>query len=128
MDRFPKKPCKRCGNMGHFTYKCFDQPIKTLKRSRLNPIGKQGQNWIEARSKWLKNNPPPIDDKYWLCYLKIHPWCPVRLDRSTITLDHVVSRTRGVSKRYDQDNLQPACKYCNQQKGSKDLDQVKPVK
>lgn len=130
MDRTPKKPCKHCGLMGHFAYACYQNPkraLKQLKRSPLNKIGKTTKQWLITRATWLKKNPPPIEGKYWLCYLRIHPWCPVRIDVAHLTLDHVVSRTRDASKRFAQDNLKPACKYCNEMKGSRDIDQIKPV-
>lgn len=130
MDRTPKKPCKHCGLMGHFSYACYQNPkraLKTLKRSPINKIGKQTKQWLVTRATWIKKNPPPIEGKYWMCYLRIHPWCPGRIDIAHLTLDHVVSRTRDVKLRFNLANLKPACIYCNNQKGSKSVDQVKPV-
>lgn len=130
MDRTPKKPCKHCGLMGHFAYACFQNPkraLKQLKRSPINKVGKQTKQWFVTRASWIRHNPPPIEGKYWMCYLRIHPWCPGRIDVAHLTLDHVVSRTRDPSKRFSPDNLKPACIYCNGEKGSKSLDQVKPA-
>jgi len=136
MDRYPKKPCKHCNMMGHFSYACYHNPkrvLKQLKRTELkrstkpiNRVGKQTKQWLITRATWIKKHPPAIDGKYWLCYLQIHPWCPVRLDIEHLTLDHVVSRSRDASLRFSQSNLQPACIYCNGEKGSRSLDQVKP--
>lgn len=128
MDRQPKKPCKYCGLMGHFPYACYQNPkkaLKKLKRSPINKVGKTTKQWLITRSTWIKKNPPPIEGKYWLCYLRIHEWCPVRIDIAHLTLDHVVSRTRDPSKRFTLDNLKPACMYCNQKKGSQSLDQIR---
>jgi len=137
MDRYPKKPCKHCKMMGHFSYACYQNPkrvLKQIKRTELkrstkpiNRVGKQTKHWLITRATWIKKHPPAIDGKYWLCYLQIHPWCPVRLDIEHLTLDHVVSRSRDASLRFNQDNLQPACIYCNGEKGSRSLDQVKPT-
>lgn len=130
IDRFPKKPCKHCGLMGHFAYACFQNPkraLKQLKRSPINKIGKQTKQWFVTRASWIRHNPPPIDGKYWMCYLRIHPWCPGRIDIAHLTLDHVVSRTRDVKLSFRLDNLRPACIYCNGQKGSKSLEQIKPA-
>lgn len=142
MDRFPKKKCKFCGDPkpDHFPYACREnpknknrfstvsnKPSKPMKRSRLNPIGKVTKKWIETREEWLQNNPPPIDGKYWLCYLQIHPWCPKKLTRETITLDHVVARTRDQSKRFEQSNLKPACSFCNEMKGSRSEEQARAI-
>jgi len=129
MDRTPKKPCKHCGLMGHFSYSCYQNPkrtLKQLKRSPINKVGKQTKQWLVTRASWIRHNPPPIEGKYWMCYLGIHPWCPGRIDVAHLTLDHVVSRSRDPSKRFTADNLKPACIYCNGEKGSKSLDQVKP--
>jgi len=130
MDRTPKKPCKHCGRMGHFSYACYQNPkraLKQLKRSPINKVGKTTKQWLITRATWIKKNPPPVEGQYWICYLKIHPWCPIRIDVAHLTLDHVVSRTRDVKLRFNLDNLQPACKYCNNEKGSRSLEQVKPV-
>lgn len=127
IDRFPKKPCKHCRQMGHFSYQCFTNPRKALKRVPANKIGKTTKQWFVTRASWIRRHPPTIDGKYWECYLQIHPWCPVRLDINTITLDHVKSRSSAPSLRFADENLRPACKYCNTEKGSRSLDQVKPA-
>lgn len=144
LDRTPKKPCKHCRLMGHFPYECRLNPkkiikrkqqiqrsaiarsTKPLKRTRLKTVGKHTKQWLVTRATWIRHNPPTVDGEYWICYLQIHEWCPVRIDLSTMTLDHVVSRSRDPSLRYSADNLKPACKYCNSLKGSRSLDQVKP--
>lgn len=133
MDRFPKKACKHCGLMGHFPYQCRTNPRKALKRTELKrstkpiaKIGKQTKQWFITRATWIRKNPPPIEGQYWECYLQIHPWCPRRISIDNLTLDHVISRTRDPSKRFAQDNLKPACLHCNEMKGSKSLDEVRP--
>lgn len=138
MDRFPKKPCKHCKLMGHFSYACRLNPKKILKRkaikrsttplkrTKLNKVGKHTKQWLTTRATWVRHNPPPVEGQYWLCYLRIHPWCPVRIDISNLTLDHVVSRTRDPSLRYNANNLRPACIHCNGMKGSRSLDEVLP--
>lgn len=113
--------------MGHFPYQCYTNPRKALKRTPIKKVGKQTKQWLITRATWIKKNPPPIEGKYWICYLKIHPWCPIRLDVTHLTLDHVVSRSRDVKLRFNLDNLKPACTYCNNQKGSRSLDKVKPT-
>lgn len=127
MDQQPKKPCKYCRLMGHFPYACYQNPkkaIKTLKRTPLNKVGKTTKQWFITRATWIRKNPPPIDGKYWECYLQIHQWCPVRVDLAHLTLDHVISRTRDPKKRFALDNLKPACIDCNTMKGSRRLDQI----
>lgn len=134
MDRNPKKPCKHCGLMGHFSYACYQNPkraLKAIKRTQLkrstkpiNKVGKTTKQWLLTRVTWIRKNPPDKQG-YWYCYLRIHPWCPVKLTIETLTLDHVVARTRDPSKRFEQKNLKPACGYCNDMKGSKSLDQIK---
>lgn len=142
MDRFPKKPCKFCKDSkpNHFPYACPINPkvalrrTTGLKRTPLNKIGKQTKQWFVTRATWIRKNPPDANG-YWYCYLRIHPWCTPKLttDKDKVgygvgllTVDHVVARTRDGSKKFSQDNLMPACGYCNDMKGSKSLDQVKP--
>lgn len=139
IDRFPKKPCKHCGLTGHFPYQCRANPKKIiknitrprikpsqkpLKRTRIKKVGKYTKQWLITRATWIRKNPPDADG-YWYCYLRIHPFCPYRLTIETLTLDHVISRTRDPSKRYSADNLKPACNYCNNMKGSRSLEQVR---
>lgn len=125
IDRFPKKPCKHCHLMGHFSYQCFTNPKKALKRTPIKKMGKQTKQWLITRSTWIKKNPPPIDGKYWECYLQIHEWCPGKLTLEQLTLDHVVSRSRDPKLRFNQDNIKPACYHCNLKKGSRTLEQVR---
>ncbi len=47
-------------------------------------------------------------------------YCNAELTRSTMTQDHVIPRANGGSF-LGQDNLEPACKGCNLDKGSKSL-------
>lgn len=58
IDRFPKKPCKHCHLMGHFSYTCFTNPKKALKRSPIKKVGKQTKQWLVTRATWIKKNPP----------------------------------------------------------------------
>lgn len=126
MDRYPKKPCKHCGLTGHYPYQCFTNPKKALKRTPIKKVGKQTKQWYITRATWIKKHPPTVEGKYWICYLQIHPWCPKRIDIAHLTLDHVVSRSHDPKLRFNQSNLKPACIYCNGEKGSRSLDQVKP--
>jgi 5-methylcytosine-specific restriction endonuclease McrA len=47
-------------------------------------------------------------------------YCSVELTRSTLTQDHVIPRASG-GGTLGADNLEPACKDCNFEKGSKSL-------
>lgn len=129
MDRTPKKPCKYCGLKGHFSFACFQNPKRAIKkikqRSPISRVGKTTKQWFITRATWIRKNPPPIEGRYWECYLQIHPWCPVKIDIKQLTLDHVVSRSRDPSLRFNLDNIKPACGYCNGAKGSKSLEQIK---
>lgn len=138
MDRQPKKPCKHCGLMGHFSYACFQNPkraLKALKRTAIkrsgkpiNKVGKTTKQWFITRATWIRKNPPPINGQYWECYLQIHQWCPIRIDVAHLTLDHVVSRSHDPSLRFTLSNLKPACIYCNTEKGSRSVEQVMAAK
>lgn len=140
LDRFPKKPCKHCGLMGHFSYQCYTNPKKALKRTEIkrtplkrstkpiSRVGKTTKQWFITRATWIRKNPPPIDGEFWECYLQIHEWCPVRIDLKRLTLDHVVSRSRDPSLRFNLDNLKPACSYCNTEKGSRSYEKVMAAK
>lgn len=129
IDRFPKKPCKFCKQTTHFSYRCYANPKVAMrrkygmKRTPIKKMGKHAKQWFITRATWIRKNPPDRDG-YWYCYLQIHEWCPVKLTISTLTLDHVVSRSSDPKLRYNQDNLRPACTYCNDAKGSRSLEAV----
>lgn len=80
----------------------------------MKQIGKKGKEWLKIRRQWIKDNPPSFEGFY-TCYL-----CNKEIPADELTLDHVVSRGRGGSSRYE--NLNPAHYICNTSKGSQGLD------
>lgn len=117
-----KEPkCKVCGATDHYKYQCF-----SLRKKQIRPKRETILNWQQTVSKWKLANPP---DKwgYWTCYLRISSNCLVRLDNSSLTLDHVVPRSsiKGIKRRHDITNLQPACWNCNGLKGSRSLEAIR---
>lgn len=107
------KPCKYCQKTDHYSIQCFNKPRRPLRK-----IGKIGEQWIKARRSWISLHPPG-----WNCYL-----CGKKLNKDTLTLDHVKSRSRYPELRFELSNLQPACIDCNVDKGSRDIDELqKPV-
>lgn len=116
----PTKPCKFCGQTNHFPYQCRLNP---KKKKYLKSQGKTAKQWKVTRDTWIKKN-PPSHEGYWECYLKIHPNCPRWLDIYSLTLDHVVPRSKDGSIKFSQSNLKPACSWCNEMKGSRKLDEV----
>lgn len=120
MQRWPTKPCKYCHGMGHFPYLCRLNP---KKKKYLKKSGKYTKQWLMTRAVWIKKN-PPSHEGYWECYLKIHPSCPTWVDKYSLTIDHIVARSRDKTKVFTQSNLKPACYWCNEMKASRDLDEV----
>jgi 5-methylcytosine-specific restriction endonuclease McrA len=84
-----------------------------VNRKPLQRIGKIARQWIDTRREWIKQNPEP-----WQCYI-----CGIPLDINTMTLDHVVARTRDPSLRFELKNLAPCCYKDNNDKGSLSLEQ-----
>lgn len=80
--------------------------------------------WIDTRKEWIAKNPPDSRG-YWQCYLQTTPLCPRNLDLGQLTLDHVQPRGSNIALRTDLDNLQPACVFCNSDKGSQSLDRYR---
>lgn len=75
--------------------------------------------WRATRKEWYETNLPDVHG-YWQCYLQISPECSITVDRSTINLEHVLSKVRHPELRFVVSNLRPACHPCNKLKGSKD--------
>lgn len=107
--------CHQCGRSyprynslqtkcGLCLYNTLEKPRKPLKR-----VGPVTKKWIAHRQQWIEAHPGP-----YTCYL-----CGVVLTVNTLTLDHVLPRSRRPDLRLDDTNIQPCCYYCNHQKGSK---------
>lgn len=77
----------------------------------------------EFRLEWIKNNPPNLNGN-WICYLQISTLCLQRLDKQTLTLEHIVPKGRGEEYRYNENNIKPACAPCNGLKGSQTLESL----
>lgn len=105
----PKKYCDQC-NVTHTTLMCYQKPRKTIKT-------KKDLTWDQTIAKWRLANPGPYE-----CYLQIASLCIIKLDDATLTLDHVIPKSRGAKFKYDINNLRPACRYCNSLKGSRTLE------
>lgn len=127
-----EKECKNCKEIftqykttqnicGDCEYKRSVEKSSRVIRKRINHRGKKTHQWLdEDRPKWIKNH-PPSHEGYWQCYLMIHPRCPIFINEGRLTLDHVKPRGTHPHKRRSQQNLKPACRYCNGLKGSMSL-------
>lgn len=122
--------CKHCGNETHTTFGCYQKEKKrmivksTLKAHKpIKKIGKLGRKWINARNKWVKNN-PPNHQGYWKCALRISPLCQKWVTIETLTVDHTHGRLGDLLT--DQSNLQASCWPCNELKGSRELQELRP--
>lgn len=122
----PEYMCVGCGHTfvrytttqrycGKCQFNRYAKPRKPIKR-----MGKVAKEWVEFRHGWIKDNPGP-----WVCYLQISPDCIRNLDIDTLTLEHVVPKSRAPQLRTDSKNIKPACYFCNSLKGSRSLDKVK---
>lgn len=107
-----KKYCENC-NITHSSIMCYFKP-----RKRINQQGKQYQTWQDTRKLWIGRNPPD-QNGYWYCKLKLSPQCIQKMDIKQLTLDHIIPRSHNPKLRHNLNNLQPACIFCNTEKGSK---------
>lgn len=113
------KECKYCGKDNHTSLMCFQKP-----RRRIKPISsKTASKEQQTKREWFELN-PPNEKGLWFCYLGISPMCPGWLTRSTITLEHVKSKARHPELKFEVTNLKPACSFCNEIKGSRDVDEL----
>lgn len=98
---------------------CFNKPRKPLKKISDKRLNKKQ----ETDREWYRLNPPD-EHGLWYCYLGISPNCPVKLTRSTITLEHVKSKTRYPALIFVVSNLKPSCGPCNNLKQSLDIEDL----
>ena len=114
-----KQYCDNCG-ITHTSIMCFFKPRKPLANKKaINRIGKVGAENQEIRRAWIQLNPPPYQ-----CYLVISPDCLRYLDIDTVTLEHVIPKSRGRQYARDFSNIRPACYACNSLKGSRSLESL----
>lgn len=86
-------------------------------KKAVNRYGKEYGKWRETRGQFIQDNPP---DQYgfWYCALRVSDMCLGRMDIDQLTVDHIIPRSRAPELRHEPSNLQPACVYCNKEKGS----------
>lgn len=109
--------CKYCKKEGyHSQLMCFNKPRRPIK-------SKVDLTWRDTVSKWKLANPPNLNGN-WICYLQISKMCLGRIDKHSLTLDHVIPKSRGIEYKYDINNLKPCCMPCNSLKGSRTLENL----
>lgn len=111
------KKCKWCGGTNHSSLMCFSKPRQRIRNTSI----KTEQLEIEAKLQWFEANPSD-ENGNWICYLKIHPLCPVVLTRDTITQEHVKPKQRYPELKYVISNRRPSCKFCNRLKSGQSIE------
>lgn len=119
--------CKHCQSERHYSFQCYQNPKRTslsqsrkpLKRTRVKQIGRVTQKWIDYRHDWIERHGGTTGT--WPCELHISPLCPFILTIDTLTLDHILPRSGSPHLRFVDSNIQPACIFCNNAKGSRKL-------
>lgn len=104
------KPCKFCGSKLHLSWQCYNNPNRSIQIKTKLKNSKTSMIWTKARRKWFRAHPAD----WYNCYL-----CGKILEPRSVTLDHVIPRSRAPHLRYDMANLKPCCWSCNTEKGSK---------
>lgn len=115
--RKESKPCGHCGGASHLTWQCFLNPNREVQMKKKLKNGVVAKRWLAARKLWYRKNKAD----HYECYI-----CGKWLTRQETTLDHIKSRSRHPELRYELSNLAPCCPGCNTNKGSRDLEEVKP--
>lgn len=107
--------CRKCGApclSGEYCFRC--KPRKPMQAKK--PMRKVSQKTKEKRTAtneaWDKENPPD-EWGYWTCYLRIHDWCPIRIDRTELNREHDKSKARHKELEHDIKQIKPACGFCN---------------
>ena len=108
-----KTYCENC-NKTHTALMCFYKP-----RTKIKP--KADYAWDKTKYLWKEINPADKNG-YWDCYLQISPFCHKKLYDRTLTLDHVIPRSKGKKYKYDISNLKACCYPCNILKGSRSIE------
>lgn len=72
---------------------------------------------------WYVKNPPD-QHGYWDCYLRISPYCFIRMTYWTVIQEHVKPKKKYPELKYDLDNIRPACEPCNSLKSGSTLEEL----
>lgn len=98
--------CEICDKRA-YSNRCVQHKVRKPIKQR----GKQAIRWEQVRASWMARY-----GTNHICYI-----CHKKLDKTTLTLDHVIpkSNARNYANRHDDSNLKPACWTCNSSKGSK---------
>jgi 5-methylcytosine-specific restriction endonuclease McrA len=93
---------------------------RTKKHKKVYPYwwmgAKVDSKWIACRIAWFDQN-PPNHQGYYQCAL-----CPQMVHKSEVTLDHIITRSKDKSLKYELSNLQPAHYLCNTARGSMSME------
>lgn len=120
------KPCKICGSLYHSQTFC-PRKNRAIPRKARKPIARESAKTRAKRQQtataWFKLNPPDATE-HWTCYLQISSMCPKRLTRSMVYLEHVRPRSRHPELKFNVKNIRPACYWCNELKGSRELEEL----
>lgn len=93
--------------------------IKVFKKLRhagavIPRTGPKYTAWQQYRDDWfVRHNQDTYE-----CWLQISPYCPKFMKRKYTTLDHIKPRSFYPELEYEDSNIRPACKPCNDAKGS----------
>lgn len=118
--------CVVCGTRVLNGGYCFrHKPRKPLNRvKRMRQVSPKTKEKRTATNKAWDEANPPDEYGYWTCYLRIHPWCPVRIDHTMLNREHDKSKARSKQSEHDIKNIYPACGFCNQLKGSQTAEEA----
>lgn len=115
-----------CGSIWHTAFLCKYKPNATFKTTkyRMRPESpKSRRRRLKMAQEWFRGNPPDANGN-WECYLQISTLCPKKLNRTTITLEHVHAKVRRPDLKYVSANLKPSCSFCNKMKGSRSVQEL----
>jgi len=111
------KACKHCSSTEHTSFYCYKKPRKPIQ-TRVLPrkVGNQGKKTAQAVAKWKKTQKPNAEG-YYVCYL-CGKWV------TYLMAEHMQSKARHPERRTDLTNLAPCCAECNEQKRSKNYEDI----
>lgn len=84
----------------------------------MRKLGKIGKALVEQSKQFVEENDPP-----YLCVYCLVIGIDVPLLPGEFDVEHGESKTRHPDKRFEKTNLYVGCKFHNEDKGSKDIDE-----
>lgn len=116
--------CRTCNKRSYNEYCFAHKPRKPIARTAIKRKPSKYYNQDKEFKRLYLESHPPDKYGYYDCYLQTTEQCPKRLLPEQVTIEHIIAKgsVKGRNLRWNEDNMDIACFWCNSDKGSQSLE------